>query len=115
LSSKKVSKEKERVPIRNLNLRYPTGEEVILKYKVLAKIHLGKYFEEIPLLVTEISENCLLEVDFLKVINLENIFDSAFRDDRLGDGLTYEVSQIEEFSRGEDLGRIPNVLREFFY
>jgi len=88
------------------------GEEVIFKYKALAKIQLRKYSEEIPLLVAEISENCLLGIDFLKVRNLENVFDS-FRDDRLGDGLTYEVSRIEEFSRGGDLGRIPNVLREF--
>jgi len=112
LCSRKVSKEKKKVFIRNLNLRYPMGEEVIFKYKALAKIQLRKYSEEIPLLVAEISENCLLGIDFLKVRNLENVFDS-FRDDRLGDGLTYEVSRIEEFSRGGDLGRIPNVLREF--
>jgi len=36
------------------------------------------YSVEIPLFVAEINDDCLLRVDFLKTIKLENVFDYAF-------------------------------------
>jgi len=54
-------------------LRYPTEEKVVVKEKIFV-IQLGKYIVEIPMLVANINDSCILGVDFLKKICLENIF-----------------------------------------
>lgn len=42
---------------------------------------------KISLLVAEISDVCLLGVDFLKKVNLENVFDFAFATSELRQGV----------------------------
>jgi len=69
---------KVKYKISNCSLRYPTGEKVIVKEKVFVKVRLGEYLVEIPMLVAEINDNCILGVDFLKKIHLENIFETIF-------------------------------------
>jgi len=69
---------KVKYKINNYSLRYPTGEKVIIKEKVFVKVRLGEYLVEIPMLVAEINDNCILGVDFLKKIHLENIFETIF-------------------------------------
>ncbi|KMQ88146.1 integrase core domain protein [Lasius niger] len=70
----------ETIRVKDHNLRYPTKEKVLVESKVKVKIEIGKYSVEIPMFVTEINDECLLEVDFLKMINLENVFDSLFEE-----------------------------------
>jgi hypothetical protein len=38
-------------------------------------VELGKFSIEIPMLITKISDDCILGVDFLEIINLERIFE----------------------------------------
>jgi len=63
-------------------LRYPTREKVVIKEKVFVKVRLGKYIVEIPMLVANINDSCILGVDFLKKIHLENIFKTIFSEQK---------------------------------
>ena len=57
------------------------------------------------MIVAEITDQCLLGVDFLKIVNLENVFESAFR----VSGLEGKIARIEKSS-----GRVPVPLKELF-
>jgi len=39
---------------------------------------MGKYRVEIPMLIADIKDSCVLGIDFLKKIHLENIFKPIF-------------------------------------
>jgi len=54
------------------------GEKVIVKDKVFAQVRLSSYLIEIPMLVANINDNCILGIDFLKKIHLKNIFKPIF-------------------------------------
>jgi len=73
-----ITSNKVKYKLNNCSLRYPTGEKVIIKEKVFVKVRLGKYVVEIPMLVANINDNCILGVDFLKKIHLENVFKTIF-------------------------------------
>lgn len=62
--------------VSNSNLIYPIGEKVPVMFKVLVNVEIGKYHEEIPMFVANINDNCLLDIDFLKKVNLEKFFES---------------------------------------
>ncbi|KYQ49311.1 hypothetical protein ALC60_11625 [Trachymyrmex zeteki] len=47
--------------IVNRNIKYPTGEQVLFKYEIA------------------LEDDCILGVNFLKLLNLQNIFDLIFR------------------------------------
>ncbi|EFN80961.1 hypothetical protein EAI_03485, partial [Harpegnathos saltator] len=49
----------------NYFLRYPTGEEVMVHYKVLVRVDIGRHKVEFPFLVAIIFDDCILGVDFL--------------------------------------------------
>jgi len=66
-----------KIKINNCNLKYPTGDKVSINYKVYTKVWLGIYLIKIPMLVAKINK-CILDVDFLEKLNLENIFESVF-------------------------------------
>jgi len=61
-------------------LKYPTGEEVSVKYKTKIFVELGKFLVEFTMFVANIDDDCLLETDFLSTVRLENVFDSFFGD-----------------------------------
>ena len=42
----------------------------------MVQIEIGKHSFDFPVFVAKIDDNCLLGVDFLKKLNLENVFDS---------------------------------------
>lgn len=69
---------KQHYAINECYLKYPTGETISVNYKVIVEIELGKYFLEIPMLVANISDDCILGSDFLEMINLDKIFESKF-------------------------------------
>jgi len=54
-------------------LNIPRGEgggQVPIRYKIIVKVRFAKYCVEIPILLAEINDNCILDVDFLKLRNL---------------------------------------------
>jgi len=75
--NKLVEKEEERFLKDNSNLKYPTGEKVPFEGKMVQN-EIGKYSFDFPVFVAKIDDSCLLGTDFLKRINLENVFDSFF-------------------------------------
>jgi len=48
--------------------------------------------------VAKINDDCLLGADFLKIINLENVFDSAFGKMKLENETNFKYYRIEEIS-----------------
>jgi len=60
-----VAPNKIKFKLNNYSLRYPTGEKVVVKDKVFVEVRLGKYGVEIPMLIADIKDNCILGVDFL--------------------------------------------------
>lgn len=59
-------------------LRYPFGEKVPVEFKIEVKVLLRKYSLTISMFIVEIENDCLLDVGFLRKVNLGNIFDFAF-------------------------------------
>lgn len=86
---------KKKIRTGYLNLRYPTGERVPVEFEVEVKVEIGKYSIVIPMLIADINDDCLLGVDFLKIINLEKIFETAFETPEL----IKEVARIKDSSK----------------
>jgi len=64
---------KRKFDVRNCKLRYSTGENVSIEFKIDTEVELGKFSIKIPMFVSEISDDCLLEIDLFRKINLNNI------------------------------------------
>ncbi|KMQ86077.1 krab-a domain-containing protein [Lasius niger] len=104
-----VSLLRKRIPVSDCKLRYPTGEEVNVKFKVNVWIELRKFSLEFPMLVTDINDDCLLGIDFFRVLNLEKVLDPV-----LGI-LGQKEFQIFTCSRLENLEeKVPQILNELF-
>jgi len=73
---------KVKFELNNCNLRYPTGEKVVVKEKVFVTVRLGKYRVEIPMLIANINNSCILGVDFFKKVHLENVFKTIFSEEK---------------------------------
>lgn len=69
------------------------------------KIEIGKHSVMVPMLVADINDDCLLSVNFLRIVNLERIFESDFGTQEL----VQEIARIEDSSE-----EIPVFLKEFF-
>jgi len=80
INNKFIAGTERKFDVGDCKLRYPTGENVSVEFKINTEVKLGKFFIKIPMFVSEISDDCLLGVDFLRKINLNNIFESAFGD-----------------------------------
>jgi len=89
----------------NFKIRYPTGEEVPIEFEEEAQIELGKFSLKFPLLVAEILDDCLLGVDFLKKIRLENVFVPIFETPEPGRMVARILDPLEG---------IPSSLRSLF-
>lgn len=101
---------KRRIPLDNsFHLKYPTGEEVPVKFKVIVIISLGKCSVEFPVFVADIAEDCLLGNDFLSIVNLENIFEPIFGDSNVGEKEKFFCSRIENC-----VDEVPPFLKELF-
>jgi len=70
LSKRLAQNGKRRIINENCYLRYPTGEKIFIETKVVAKVQLGSYSVEISLFVAEINDDCLLGIDFFKIIKI---------------------------------------------
>jgi len=63
---------------RSINLRYPTGERVPIKFKVRVLVEVGELSMELPVYVVDMKDNCLLGNNFLSAMNFEGTFASFF-------------------------------------
>jgi len=70
-----VKEPKRQFEVNGTYIKYPTGEVVPVQFKVIVKVELGKYSLSVPMLVADISDDCILGADFLKMINEEKVFD----------------------------------------
>jgi len=85
ISSRLIDSSKRRIPLdRSCCLKYPTGEEVSVKFKTKVFVELEKFSVEFTMFVANIDDDCLLGTDFLSTVRLENVFDSFFGDYNLG-------------------------------
>jgi len=105
INNKFIEGTERKFDVKNCKLRYPTGENVSVSFKIDTEVELGKFSVKIPMFVSGISDDCLLGIDFLRRVNLNNIFESVF-----GDSNSFQqVARVEE-----SIGRIPFSLRELF-
>lgn len=100
---------RRRIPIRYCKLKYPTGEEVKVKFKVIVWVTIGKYSLDFPMLVADINDDCLLGADFLRITNLGKVFESALGISKQVPLCNFVCSRIENC---ED--KIPDILKELF-
>jgi len=107
VSERLIGGSKSRCKIENCFLRYPTGETISVKFRVNVEIGLGKYLLEIPMLVADISDNCILGTDFLEKLKLDKIFESEFGRPEKESGDEFSCSQILE-------EKVPYFLQMFF-
>lgn len=106
LNSKLVGKDKERIRAERCNLRYPTGEKVSIVFKVNVEVQIVKYSKNILMFGADINDDYLLEVDFLKTVDLANIFESVFEPNK-EKGLS--CSRVEDSSK-----KVSPVLKELY-
>lgn len=66
ISRKFLRKIQEKIPVKRVTLRYPTGERVPIICEAIAKIQIDRFSKEISVFVAEIANDCLLEINFLK-------------------------------------------------
>jgi len=64
--------------LRNNFPKYPTGEKVAAQFRVSAEIVIGKFSLKFPFLVVEISDDCILGVNFFRRVNLIKILKPKF-------------------------------------
>jgi len=53
----------------------------MIKEKIFVEVRLGKYIVKISM-IANINDDCILGVDFLKKIHLENIFETIFSEQK---------------------------------
>lgn len=110
LNIKLVGENLEKIPIKDIDLKCPNGEKIFIEFSVKVKIEIGKYEIEIPLFVANINDQCILGVDFLKLINLDNVFNKDFNEFTSKKELEdYQCLRIKDFSK-----KIPSILNDLF-
>lgn len=57
-----VRESKRQFEINGTYVKYSTGEVVSIQFKVIVAIELGKYFLDVPMLIADISDNCILRL-----------------------------------------------------
>lgn len=63
-----ISFARKSLSLRNEKLFYPSGEVVPINCQIISNIKIGKFSSIIPVLVAEISDECLLGKDFLSSV-----------------------------------------------
>ncbi|KYN50258.1 hypothetical protein ALC62_07031 [Cyphomyrmex costatus] len=70
----------------------------------------AKYCLKISMLVAEMDDDCILRVDFLKLFNLQNVFDSVFLNSEGAVG--GKCSRIESFAFTNFSSEISTIFKE---
>lgn len=65
-SKKFVREGEQRFSMVGRRFKYPTGEDIFIKYEILAKVKLGQNSLKLPMLISKITDDCLLKADFLQ-------------------------------------------------
>jgi len=65
INNKFIEGTERKFDVGDCKLRYSTGENVSVEFKIDTEIELGKFFIKIPMFGSEISDDCLLGVNFL--------------------------------------------------
>lgn len=78
VNRKFVRQGEQKFPVVGRRFKYPTREDVSIECEILAKVVLGENSLELPMLVSEITDDCLLGVDFLQKTNFIKVCDSFF-------------------------------------
>ena len=78
INRKFVREGERRFPVFGRRFKYPTGEDVMVDFEILAKVELGKNSFELPILVSDIADDCLLGMDFLRKTDFGRVCDSFF-------------------------------------
>ena len=63
LNSKIVEPRCHRIPLDGPNLKYPTGEDVPVKFKTVVRIDLGQHSVQMIVFVADIANDCVLRCD----------------------------------------------------
>ena len=65
LNSKFVEPRCHRIPLDGPNLKYPTGEDVPIKFKTVVNIEFCQHSVQMIVFVADIGDDCILRCDFL--------------------------------------------------
>lgn len=109
LNKKLVQVDKQRIRTKKDTIRYPSGDEVPIEFKVKVTVVLGKFTKKIPMYVLKMSEDCLLGVDFLKEAGLKNVFKEAFGFSEFKEKQNLNCSRVQSFFE-----KVPSILKELY-
>lgn len=93
----------------NCSLKYPTGKKVPVNFEVKVHVQIDDFSLEISMFVAEIVDDCLLGVNFLKIVNLENIFESVFENSVFRKKRDFDCSRVIDSSK-----KVSVVLKKLF-
>ena len=79
LNSKFVEPRCHRIPLDGPNLKYPTGEDVCIKFKTVVRIHLGQYSVQMIVFVADIADDCILGCDVLSKTGITESINNIFQ------------------------------------
>lgn len=103
--SSKLAKGIKTNRIEDFNLRYPTGEKVPIKFQAVVELQIGKYFKKISMLVADIFDDCLLGMDFLKNLKLDEVIRSLL-------GFSETERKCSHVKNSSD--KVPSILEELY-
>ena len=79
LNSKFVEPRCHWIPLDRPNLKYPTGEDVPIKFKTVVRIDLGQHSVQMIVFVADIADDCILGYDFLSKTGITESINKIFQ------------------------------------
>ena len=79
LNSKFVEPRCHWIPLDGPNLKYPTGEDVPIKFKTVVRIDLGQHSVQMIVFVVDIADDCILGCDFLSKTGITESINKIFQ------------------------------------
>jgi hypothetical protein len=80
LNSKFVDSDCHRIPLNGKSLKYPTGENVPVKFRTIVRIRLGQHALQMLVFVADIIDDCILGCDFLNKTKISDTLNKIFTD-----------------------------------
>ena len=79
LNSKFVEPRCHWIPLDGPNLKYPTDEDVSIKFKTAVRIDLGQHSVQMIVFVADIDDDCILGYDFLSKTGITESINKIFQ------------------------------------
>ena len=79
LNFKFVEPRCHRIPLNGPNLKYPTGENIPIKFKTVVRIDLGQNSVQMIVFVADIADDCILWCDFLSKTGITESINKIFQ------------------------------------